>query len=324
MPARIIIGGDIVPTESNYELFKSGDVNTLIGEELQSLLGSADFKIFNLEVPLTDVLNPIRKNGPALIAPTGCVTGLKGINPCFFTLANNHILDQGVDGLLSTTEELKNAGIQYAGVGENIKDAARPFIFTYDDIKIGIYCCVEHEFSVATGNAPGANPFDPLESPDHVANLKAECDYVVILYHGGKEHYRYPSPELQKRCRKFVDKGADIVICQHSHCIGCEEKWNSGTIVYGQGNFLFDNSKSEFWKTGLLVEVLLDAGTSRITYIPIVKKGETVRRAGLAESEQILKKFVERTEEIKGEWTIVNKKDTIYDENFTGISIYAC
>ena len=42
--------------------------------------------------------------------------------------------------------------------------------------------------------------------------LKKQCDYVIVLYHGGKEHYRYPSPYLQKVCRKIVDKGADIVV----------------------------------------------------------------------------------------------------------------
>ena len=68
------------------------------------------------------------------------------------------------------------------------------------------------------------------------------CNSII---NGGKEHYRYPSPDLQKICRKFIDKGADLVVCQHSHCIGCEEKYNHGTIVYGQWNFLFDRSNIE-------------------------------------------------------------------------------
>ena len=44
----------------------------------------------------------------------------------------------------------------------------------------------------------GANPFDPLETPDHIAELKSRCDYVIVLYHGGKEYYRCPSPNLRK------------------------------------------------------------------------------------------------------------------------------
>lgn len=111
--------------------------------------------------------------------------------------------------------------------------------------------------------------------------MKKQCDIAIVLYHGGKEHYRYPSPNLQRICRKIVDKGADLVICQHSHCIGCEEKWNSGVIVYGQGNFLFDNSNSEFWKTGLLVVLDFDKTMKQtsVSYVPIIKRDNVVRKA---------------------------------------------
>lgn len=253
MPARIIIGGDIVPTESNRKLFAGANVDELIGTDLKELLRRADYTIFNLEVPLTDTENPIPKCGPNLIAPTETVNGLKAINPYFFTLANNHILDQGEQGLFSTMNCLGEAGIDYAGVGRNLDEASKGFIKEINGIKVGIYCCAEHEFSIAIEHSAGANPFDPLESMDHISTLKNQSDYVMVLYHGGKEHYRYPSPYLQKVCRKCVDKGADLVVCQHSHCIGCEEKWNGGTIVYGQGNFLFDDSDNEYWKTSLLV-----------------------------------------------------------------------
>ena len=145
-------------------------------------------------------------------------------------------------------------------------------------------------------NAPGANPFDPLESLDHIAALKAQCDFCIVLHHGGKEHYRYPSPNLQKVCRKMVEKGADLVVCQHSHCIGCEEKYQNGTIVYGQGNFLFDLSESEFWQSGMLVQIGDDF---EISYVPLVKQGNGVRLADDAQSKAILDAFHQRSEEIR-------------------------
>ena len=97
-------------------------------------------------------------------------------------------------------------------------------IIEKDGLKVGIYVCAEHEFSIATEKLPGANPFDPLWSLDHIQKLKQQCDYVVVLYHGGKEEYRYPSPELQKVCRRISEKGADLVLCQHSNCVGCQEE----------------------------------------------------------------------------------------------------
>ena len=185
---KIIIGADLVPTTTNYELFNNKDIEQLIGSNLLSILKDADFTIFNLEVPLTDVELPIEKNGPNLIAPTSTIKGLKEINSHFFTLANNHILDQGEDGLISTIECLKKNGIAFAGAGVNLNEAKKPYIFTTEGLTIGIYCCVEHEFSIATTNSCGANPYDPLFSFDDVYDLKQKCDFVVVLYHGGKEH----------------------------------------------------------------------------------------------------------------------------------------
>jgi poly-gamma-glutamate capsule biosynthesis protein CapA/YwtB (metallophosphatase superfamily) len=252
----VFIGGDLVPTESNFALFNSADIAELLGYDLLDILKKADFRIFNLEVPLTNQEAPITKCGPNLIAPTSTINGIKGIQTDLLTLANNHILDQGEHGLHCTIKVLEENNIDYVGAGSNLNEAAQPYIWERNSIRVGIYACAEHEFTIATEHSPGANPFDPLESLDHIKSLVDECDHLIVLYHGGKEHYRYPSPELQKTCRKIVEKGADLVVCQHSHCIGAFEKYSGGTIIYGQGNFLFDNSESEFWQTSLLLNVI--------------------------------------------------------------------
>lgn len=292
---KLLIGADLVPTDTNTELFASANAKELVGEELLDILNSADYRVFNLEVPLTDFTIPIEKNGPALIAPTETIAGYKALGVDCVTIANNHIMDQGGEGLSSTLHILDQKGIAHLGGGSSLQEAAKPHIVELDGKKIGFYACAEHEFSIAGEKTPGANPFDPLESPDHVAELKAQCDFVVVLYHGGKEHYRYPSPDLRKTCRKLVQKGADLVLCQHSHCIGCEEKYGKGTIVYGQGNFLFDHSKSEFWKTSLLVQV---DGEFEVSYIPLCKQENKVRLAQGQEAQQILADFQIRSGEI--------------------------
>ncbi len=301
---KLLIGADLVPTTSNNQLFAAGNAEELVGEELLDVLKTADYRIFNLEVPLTDVVAPIDKCGPALIAPTDTVAGYLALSVDCLTLANNHIMDQGVDGFHSTVKTLDESGISHVGGGNSLDEAKKPFVLEKDGKRIGIYACAEHEFSIADEASAGANPFDPLESLDHIADLKKACDYVIVLYHGGKEHYRYPSPMLQKRCRKMVEKGADLVICQHSHCIGCEEKYEGGTIVYGQGNFLFDHSNSAFWQTSLLIDVTSDFSVS---YIPLVKRENTVRLAQGDEAEKIVEGFWQRSREIQEE-NFVQKK----------------
>ena len=293
---KILIGADLVPTDTNENLFAAADAGTLVGAQLQALLQQADYRIFNLEVPLTDEKTPIEKSGPALIAPTAAVAGYKALGVDLLTIANNHIMDQGEKGFATTRKVLEDAQIAYVGGGDDLAQAAKPYLIEIAGKKLGIYACAENEFSIAGETTPGANPFDALESPDHVAALKEKCDYVIVLYHGGKEHYRYPSPMLQKTCRKLVDKGADLVLCQHSHCIGSEETYHGGTIVYGQGNFLFDHSAREHWQTGLLVA--LDENF-QVSYIPLRKTENTVRLAEGEDAETILQQFRARSEEIK-------------------------
>jgi len=296
----LLIGADLVPTKSNIDVFSEGHVANLLGERLFTLWDSADIRIFNLEVPLCDDEDPIKKNGPNFIAPTSTIVGIKALKPSLVALANNHILDQGVQGLKSTIEILQQNDIPFVGAGFNINEASKPYIIENNNVKIGIYACAEHEFSIASDNSPGANPFDTLESLDHIINLKKVCNYVIVLYHGGKEHYPYPSPYLQKVCRKIIQKGADIVICQHSHCIGCYEEFEGSTIIYGQGNFIFDHSESDFWKTSLLIKVdIKDINKElKVSYVPIIKNGNVIRLAEDIEAKEILKDFQIRSEEI--------------------------
>lgn len=298
---KIIIGGDFVPTKSNETLFCEDKIEILLGERIVRRFKQADYLIHNLEVPLTNRITSIEKCGPCLAAKTSCIEGLKEINPYFYTLANNHILDQGVEGLNSTFHVLKEAGISFAGAGINSNEAAKPFFVELSGVRLGIYCCCEHEFSVAGVDKPGANLFDPLYSLDQIYAAKEQCDYLIVLHHGGKEHYRYPSPQLQKVCRRMVDKGANLVVCQHSHCVGCKEEWENGTIVYGQGNFLFDRPVNDCWNTGLIIQLNFsdDCSQPEINYIPLSKRAEKVVEAEGPEAESILNGFFKRSRQIQ-------------------------
>ena len=72
-----LIGADLVPTESNRLLFEAGDIKELLGEELTAYLNKAEYRIFNLETPLTEQESPLPKCGPNLSAPTKTVNAMK-------------------------------------------------------------------------------------------------------------------------------------------------------------------------------------------------------------------------------------------------------
>ncbi|GIO19646.1 hypothetical protein J18TS1_27460 [Oceanobacillus oncorhynchi subsp. incaldanensis] len=297
---EIIIGGDVVPTINNQQEFINGDIDSLLCQDLQKVWYTSDYRIFNLETPLLNQKCPIKKKGPNLIAPEETINGIKQLNPSLIMLANNHIFDQGKAGLNKTIQLLKENNIPYVGVGNSISEVSKSFIIKDNEVSIAFYNCAEHEYSIATEKSPGANPFDPLNSLDHISKLKQENDFLVVIYHGGKENYRYPTPYLRKVCRKIAEKGADAIICQHSHCIGAFEEYDESTIVYGQGNFLFNKYDNEYWNNGMLLKLKFNNKVS-IDYIPYIKTKTGIKKTQEQEKQDIIRSFCKRSEDIKND-----------------------
>ena len=295
---KIHIAGDLVPTSPNIENFKNDNFIDELGESFKSLWLGSDFRLFNLECPLGEELKPIDKSGPNLLAPSSTINGIKSLKPDLICLSNNHILDYGIEGLENTLEILSKEDISNIGIINNSDEVAKTYYIEKDNIKVGIYNVCENEFSVATKNSKGANPMRDLKAYKEIHSAKQQCDYLIVIYHGGKEFYRYPSPELKKVCENFVDFGADIVITQHSHCIGALEEYNNSKILYGQGNFIFDSKDDEYWNTSLIVELTIDTNGIGMNYIPIERYNNLIR---ISENENILKDFEKRSNEIKDE-----------------------
>ena len=169
---KILIGADVVPTATNEIDFINGNAEKLLGSELKKIVDSADFIIANLEVPLTNVENKLTKSGPNLIAKEETINGYKALGIDLLCLANNHVLDQGKQGFLSTLRVLKENNFAYIGGGESQEEACKPYVIESNGKFIGVYNCCEHEFSWARDYGIGSNGFDPFESLDEIYNLK--------------------------------------------------------------------------------------------------------------------------------------------------------
>ncbi|AEV29381.1 Bacterial capsule synthesis protein PGA_cap [Sphaerochaeta pleomorpha str. Grapes] len=300
---KFLIGGDLVPTEKNVQAFCTGDASAILDKALLKEWESADIRIVNLEAPVTDISMPIMKNGPNLVVPISVRKGLKSLHLDYVGLANNHILDQGPLGFHSTLKILKENRSHYFGAGPNLSEAEKISVIELSELRIGLFACTEHEFSIASDNSPGANPFDPLHTGDYIKEkIQAlKLDILIVLYHGGKEYFQFPSPNLQKACRYLVDKGASLVVCQHSHCIGAYEKYKGKDIVYGQGNFIFDLDNPLSFDSLLLAYEIDKDFPPKITYIPIKKKLDGTGSVYLAmgeEREAILSSLNERSKAI--------------------------
>lgn len=260
----ILIVGDLFPTEHNVSFFSKGDIDTLFGEEITQLFSGADICVCNLEGALTDHLDKCRKTGPVKVAATSAVEAYKklGIDLCF--LANNHVTDGGHQGMIDTMRTLDNAGIKHIGAGRNQNEIVRLVIQKVGGINIGFYNVSETMYNKPTNDTAGVWLYDEYVVCRELEQLKKQCDYLVMLYHGGIEKFPYPSPETRKRFHRMADCGADMILAQHTHCIGCEEYYNGSYLLYGQGDFLLKNFAPGLTDTGLVVELVIENGQVQI------------------------------------------------------------
>ncbi|MCK4886338.1 MAG: CapA family protein [Planctomycetes bacterium] len=300
----LTIGGDVCPSGQIEKFFCSGESEKIFHDLLDEFK-EADLTIVNLEVPLIKKENPILKSGPALSAKAECIKGFveSGVN--IVSLANNHILDHGAEGLLSTLDNCKDAGIDYVGAGRCLDEAKKVLVKNIKGKKIGFYAMAEHEFSIASPTSAGANPLDIIDFVYMLQTCRDKLDHLIVLYHGGVEHYSYPSSEMMKRCRFMIDMGASAVICSHCHCAVPYELYNGCPIMYGLGNLIFEDffekAKSE-WFEGYLTKLIIpEAGNISFEIVPYQQsRGFVGAKKMKKESESIfLKSLQKRSEEIQ-------------------------
>lgn len=298
--------GDVCATDSTRKLFERCDHETLFGG-LHKIFEASDFTMVNLECALTDSDRPIEKIGPPLKSPLSTAKLLRkaGVHAC--GLSNNHIFDYGKKGMEDTFGALEGAKLLWTGFGMNETDARKNLYFEKNGERIAVIAVCEREYNYALLNRMGTRLYDCYDTIEDIQAAKFLADRVIVLYHGGKEHCRYPSPRLRKLCRAMAKSGADLILCQHSHCIGCYEEFEGCNILYGQGNFHFvreteripKESSEEMWNTSLAVQY--DTERNEIEWIP-VKIDPSTHGAVLSDDDekaQILRAFERRSQELK-------------------------
>lgn len=316
--STIVIGGDVCPRGRIEQAFKNGE-NKKILNNLSPVFKEADFRIVNLECPLVIEKSPIEKDGPVLDAHIDAIKGLKAIGIDAVNLANNHILDHGEKGLMTTIKSCKDQKIDFFGAAKNLDDAQKPLIRKIGGKRFCFIGVAEHEFSIAKENGWGANPLDPIRIVRTLKEYRGSYDHLIILVHGGKEYYRNPTPKQQDFCRFLVEEGADAVICQHSHCAGTFEYYRDKPIVYGQGNFIFENlgRNTKMWNEGFIVSLVFNEEKVTTEFIPFTQSAEHlgVKLIEGEEKKTFLKYLEERSNKItspqyvKEQWLHLCEKD---------------
>lgn len=283
--AKILIAGDYCPHHRISKMISNKDYSFF--DEIKKYTESADYSIVNFECPVVEGdVKPVAKCGPALRTERNAVSAMKYAGFNCATLANNHFRDYGDSGCKTTIDELNKQQIDYVGGGINLAEAQKILYKEFDDKCIAIVNFCENEFSIATDTSAGAAPIDTVDNYNQITEARKNADYVIVIIHGGHEHYQLPSPRMKKLYRHYVDLGADAVVNHHQHCYSGYEIYKERPIIYGLGNFCFDlgNNCLSKWTEGYMV-LLKFYSTIQIELIPY-KQCNTAPRINLLDTEE--------------------------------------
>lgn len=163
---------------------------------------------------------------------------LKMLNISHVTLANNHILDQGENGIYQTITMLKNMGIGYTGASID-RVGAGPLIVNLGEIKIGILAYVHPNTHPKEDENNCVNYFEFETVLSNIEEIRQRVDYVVLSLHWGNDYSFYPTHEQMDVARSFIDAGVKLVIGHHPHTMQPFEHYKNGLIFYSLGQLCY-------------------------------------------------------------------------------------
>lgn len=217
--------------------------NNLFDPAIVQLIRESSFPIVNFEGTLNQQGNGgIPKEGPRLALHAGAPAVLSSAGFRAVTLANNHAMDYGAEGLADTIRVSTESGLQHVGAGRNLQGAMEPIrLCLPGDVRLQILSFCEREFGVSTGEAPGTAWLTSPQTENAIQRAKQESDVVIVCSHGGNEFMPLPSPQRRRQLQNLIDAGANLVIGHHPHVPQGWEPYKDSYIFYSLGDFYFDS-----------------------------------------------------------------------------------
>lgn len=211
---------------------------------VRDFLRDADLTIGNFEATSNDK-KPI-SGYPRFNTKSTIFSALADTGFDVLTTANNHALDGGLEGVVTTLQGIEGAGLH--AVGSHRPGEDRTLIQDVGGMKIGIlsyslnFNGIEESLS-REKLASYLNPLDEKMIREDLLSLKEKTDFIIVYPHWGVEYAAKERQEERELARKMVDWGADLIVGNHPHVVQSGERILSkdgrwGAVAYACGNFI--------------------------------------------------------------------------------------
>ena len=216
----------------------------LLSREVLDFFHSADHVCANVEGALIDAVDDGSRGVFFHSMNPEATSVLKKMGADIWSIGNNHTMDAGREGIISTRKIAEEMGCMAFGAGLNEMEASEP-VYLEEAGGIGMFgVSYMAECIPATATEPGIFRWDDLDLiARRIAEVKSRCRWCIVVSHGGEEFTSLPSPYTRDRYLKFLELGADVVVGHHPHVPENYELFDNGkAIFYSLGNFIFDTN----------------------------------------------------------------------------------
>ena len=211
-------------------------------ERCKGLLEGADLRVGNLECVLGD--EGSRRSKPYVFRAAGGSERFLKRHFDAVSLANNHSLDYGPEGLVGCMEILDKVDLPYFGGGRNLKESRRPLVLERKGKRIALLGFNEFyaEEYAAKKKQAGNTPLNPdwVIADIKKSRNELQCDVVIPFFHWGEELESQPRPDQRELAQRCIEAGATAVVGAHPHIPQTIDYHRGKPIVYSLGNFVFD------------------------------------------------------------------------------------
>ena len=266
--------------------------NDFLPYEITNVFSEHDLVICNIECVLSDVGR--KDNSLRTLHMRGRPKAAKYLSEWGITLAhvaNNHILEHGLEAAVDTVQQLENVGISVVGAGKDglfkpgiqVKEVA----FENQIIAVIGVCFLKDIYAYYGG-------VELNELLDAVSSLAAEGKTVLVSVHWGDEFIDRPNTQQRKIARQLVEAGALLIIGHHPRVVQGIENINGGLVAYSLGNFIFNSFLSPTKWSVILSVTMSPKQITQWHYMPIEKDREHRLRFAQGTRKREIKEEIER------------------------------
>lgn len=290
---RLLLGGDTMLGRGVSEWLAKRPTEAPL-RALHPVIKGADLFAVNLECAITS-RGTVFQGAPKAFyfrARPKATDTLQAAGVHLVSLANNHALDAGEEGLRDTLAHLATKGIQSAGAGPSLKQAQAPAILERRGLSIGLLSCCDHQADFAAGaESPGIWYLDLWGEGDwepllvRVGDLADRTDLTIVALHWQPNWVPRVKRTVRELAGELAAAGADVIWGHSPHHFQGVEWFGASVCFYASGDLVDDYALEPTYRNDrqLLFEVRAgEEGVRGVRARPLKLK---YARTALAEGE---------------------------------------